>query len=132
MSASDFRYPLRTVGDKATVALFSDWGSGYYYSRYIAKHIAALDAGQAIHLGDVYYTGTQEEFRERFEPSLDKYLLRRMPFFAMNANHEMDTHGIAYFAHLRRKRAQGGQNGYVPQPQEGSYFCLANARVPDL
>lgn len=127
VSASAFCYPLRTAGTRATVALFSDWGSGYYHSHYIAKHVAALDAGQAIHLGDVYYTGTQEEFRERFEPALDKYLLKRMPFFAMNANHEMDTHGIAYFEHLRRKRARGGQGGSVEQPQEGSYFCLSNA-----
>jgi hypothetical protein len=127
VSSSDFRYPLQTVGDKATVALFSDWGSGYYHSQYITKHVAALGAQQAVHLGDVYYTGTQQEFRERFEPFLDKYILKRMPFYAMNANHEMDTHGIAYFAHLRRKREQGGKNGYVPQPQEGSYFCLANA-----
>ncbi len=125
-SSSSFRYPLKTVGDKATVALFSDWGTGYYYSQYIAKHVADMNVMQAIHLGDVYYTGTQQEFSKQFEPILDRYILKRMPFFAMNANHEMDTHGIAYFSHLRRKRQQGGQNGYVEQPQEGSYFCLDN------
>lgn len=127
VSGTAFCYPLKTAGDKATVALFSDWGSGYYYSQYIAKHIGALGAQQAIHLGDVYYTGTQEEFRKQFEPYLDKYILRRMPFYGMNANHEMDTHGIAYFDYLRRKRALGAQSGYAEQPQEGSYFCLSNA-----
>ncbi|MFP2924055.1 hypothetical protein ACLESO_02320 [Pyxidicoccus sp. 3LG] len=126
-ASSRFCYPLKAAGDKATVALFSDWGSGYYHSRYIAWHIARLGAMQAIHLGDVYYTGTKQEFSEHFEPILDSDIVKTIPFFAMNANHEMDTHGIAYLDYLRRKRERGGQPGFVAQPQEGSYFCLDNA-----
>ncbi|MGA9524673.1 MAG: metallophosphoesterase [Myxococcaceae bacterium] len=126
VSDTHFRYPLVTRNGEASVALFSDWGTGYYHSAYIAKHIAELGAQQAVHLGDVYYTGGLAEFRERFDPWIDKYILPRMPFFAMNANHEMDSHGIAYFDHLRSKRARGGQDGRPAQPQEGSYFCLYN------
>lgn len=121
-----FTYPLRTSNGRATIALFSDWGTGYYHARYIAKHIGRLGAGQAVHLGDVYYTGTHKEFREHFEDILERYVVKQMPFFAMNANHEMDSNGVAYFEYLQRKRELGGKDGRAEQPQEGSYFCLQN------
>jgi hypothetical protein len=123
-SPTSFIYPLATSGSDATVALFSDWGTGYYHSQYIAKHIGRMAPGQAIHLGDVYYVGKQEEFTERFIPILQKYVTASIPLFTLNANHEMDTHGLAYFAYLREKR-NGGNSIH---PQEGSYFCLTSDR----
>lgn len=53
-SPTEFRYALPRNGKGRTrLAIFSDWGTGYYHSRYIAKHIAELGANCAIHLGDV-------------------------------------------------------------------------------
>ena len=124
---SDFRYELVNKKGTATLALFSDWGTGYYYSQYIAKHIGTnLDVKQAIHLGDVYYTGQQREFNEYFTSILQKYVLKKMPFYALNANHEMDSHGIPYFAFLKDKHKRGQESGNCQQSQEGSYFCLWN------
>jgi len=120
-------YPLLERNGATTVALFSDWGTGYYHSRYIAGHIARLGAAQAIHLGDVYYIGSQSQFDTQFTPFLEP-LLHEMPVYAMNANHEMDSEGIPYLAYLRHKRLQGEQPGLVAQPQETSYFCLVNDR----
>ena len=125
--AADAVYPLQTRNGEATVALFSDWGNGYYHSQYIVRHIARLNAAQAIHLGDVYYTGTQGQFDAHFRPILAP-LLKEMPVYAMNANHEMDSHGIPYLAYLAEKRRLGTQPGFVQQPQETSYFCLVNDR----
>ena len=119
-------YPLVTRSGEATVAMCSDWGTGYYHSRYIAKHIGRIAPGQAIHLGDVYYIGGGDEFEERFTPILEKYITPRIPLFALNANHEMDSHGISYFKFLEQKRQAGGAGGRVPQPQEGSYFTLVS------
>ena len=125
-SETGFVYPLVTRRGEATVAMCSDWGTGYYHSRYIAKHIGRIAPGQAIHLGDVYDIGSGDEFEERFTPILEKYITPRIPLFALNANHEMDSHGISYFKFLEQKRQAGGARGRVPQPQEGSYFTLVS------
>lgn len=129
--STGFRYPLRTreSDGAAVVALFSDWGTGYYHARYIAKHAGtAVGAGQAIHLGDIYYTGTASEFARCFDRAFDRWVLRQMPFYALNANHEMDSHGIPYFGFLEEKRRRGRAGRIHEQPQEGSYFCLSNER----
>ena len=107
------------------VALFSDFGTGLYHSRYIARLIAAEKPDYAIHLGDVYYAGRAAEFTERFEAPLS-YVLETTRFFAMNANHEMYSGAFPYFDFLRRK--QRGRVGWAPQEQEGSYFCLRGPR----
>src|SRR5690606_2401811 len=122
-------YDLPEDADGSTsIGLFSDWGTGYYHSRYIAKHIVGLGARCAIHLGDVYYTGRQKEFQERFIEPLGNTILRKMPFYALNANHEMDTGGHAYFDFLRMKR-ENPEAGWVPQNQEGSYFALVGKKI---
>jgi hypothetical protein len=124
-SSTSFVYPLAASASEVTVALFSDWGTGYYHSQYIAKHIGRMSPGQAIHLGDVYYTGRQSEFDESFIPILEKYVTSSIPLYTLNANHEMDTHGLAYFAYLERRR-QPSSGAASIHAQEGSYFCLTS------
>ncbi|HEX8407500.1 MAG TPA: hypothetical protein VF883_01455, partial [Thermoanaerobaculia bacterium] len=110
--ARPFVYPLTQRNGRLTVALFSDAANGYYHARYIMKHVAAVEASAAIHLGDVYYTGREFEVSRYLEAPL-KDVIATTPFFAMNANHEMDSHGIPYFDFLRRKREQS-VSGPVP------------------
>lgn len=117
----DFVYDLRADPDGTErAALFSDWGTGYYHSRYIARHIADWNPGQALHLGDVYYTGGADEFAERFDPIVEAELADRMSVYALNANHEMDRRGLAYFASMDARHARDPAR----HPQRGSYFCL--------
>jgi hypothetical protein len=52
--------------------------------------------------------------------------MRAMPLYAMNANHEMDSHGIPYLEFLATKKALGPATGHAAQPQETSYFSLVN------
>jgi hypothetical protein len=73
----------------------------------------------------VYYTGTQSEFDDRFIPVLEKHVAGRIPLYTLNANHEMDTHGLAYFAYLAKRR-QPSAGGASIHRQEGSYFCLTS------
>lgn len=124
-SGTSFDYALAERNGETTLALFSDWGTGYYHSRYIARHIIALEPAQAAHLGDVYYAGRAREFEEFFAPILEP-LIQSTPFYALNANHEMMSRGRPYFDFLDEKRRRGGVNGRVVQPQEASYFCLQN------
>jgi len=119
-SATQFCYPLRQVDGRTTLALFSDWGSGYYHARYIIKHIASMNPGQAIHLGDVYYAGSPTEIKRHFQEILSP-LLTSLPIYTLNANHEMMHNGVPFFEFLQFKHGLGAS-----QPQESTYFCLSN------
>lgn len=104
-------------GTPVDVALFSDFGTGLYHSRYIARQLARRQFPYAVHLGDVYYAGRISEFRDNFEAPLNP-ILEHTELFTLNANHEMLSGGIPYFDYIDRRRT--GDN----QRQEGSYFCL--------
>ncbi len=101
--------------DVASVALVGDWGTGLYGAPKIAHQIAKTGGFDLLlHLGDVYYSGTELEEQERF---LDLW-----PFGAgklsrtLNSNHEMYSGGFGYF-----------DLALPAMQQEGSYFALQNA-----
>lgn len=123
--SSNFIYPLPepAPGAPLEIALFSDFGVGRYYSKYIAKQLKTRRFPYAIHLGDVYFAGRRSEFAEYFEPLIDP-LLAETGVFALNSNHEMYSGGIPYFEYIS-KRAQLQP---ARQKQEGSYFCLRSQR----
>jgi hypothetical protein len=47
----------------AVVMLFFDWGTGESTAQRVMQQIAAAHPTHAIHLGDVYYSGTPKESR---------------------------------------------------------------------
>ncbi|MFQ5709602.1 MAG: metallophosphoesterase [bacterium] len=110
---------------KITVALFADFGTGLYHSRYIARNIAAFEPDYAFHLGDVYYAGRNAEFRYHFEQPLEP-VLQKSRVFTMNSNHEMFSGAFPYFSYLNYKRNK--KEGWVEQAQEASYFCIWNEK----
>lgn len=100
------------------IALFGDFGTGLYTSLYITQQIKERKFPYAIHLGDVYYAGTKEEFETTLVKPF-KEILQNTRFFTMIANHEMLSDGHAYFEYLDAKK-----KSHPNQEQEGSYFCL--------
>lgn len=115
-SPTSFHLPLP---EQAVVALFSDWGTGQETAKRVMRQIKAHDPTHAIHLGDVYYSGTEKEIQKRFldvidaegpPPATCRYL-------ALNANHEMYSGGHAYFELTLKTRFR----------QDASYFNLRNA-----
>lgn len=103
------------IPDAARIAIVGDWGTGLYGAPEIAAAIrtdrdpfAAL-----IHLGDVYYSGTSREMKDRF---LDVWPTRPGAISrALNSNHDMYSGGHAYFGDT------------LPRfDQEASYFALQN------
>jgi hypothetical protein len=104
-----------SIPDRARVAMTGDWGTGLYGAPRIADRIRqAAPFDLLMHLGDVYYSGTEEEVQERF---LDVW-----PFEAgrltraLNSNHEMYSGGYGYF------------NRLLPRiGQSSSYFAFQNA-----
>lgn len=101
--------------DKARLAILGDWGTGLYGAPVCANSIARdpKPYQMVFHLGDVYYSGDDDEIRERFLqfwPKIDGVIGR-----ALNANHEMYTGGKAYFG-LALPRLK----------QKASYWALQN------
>jgi hypothetical protein len=99
------------------VALISDWGTGLYGAPFSARSIDA-DADPRgyqllLHLGDVYYSGTESEINDRFLGAWPKRggAVSR----TLNGNHEMYTGGQAYFDVALKKFSQ-----------PASYFALRN------
>lgn len=110
---TDFRFELP---DKTTVALVSDWGGGNDAARTIAAEIKKRAPNYVIHLGDIYYAGTEHEVKNRF---LDLWDFESTPgtlrrTFALNGNHEMYSGGKAFFKSLKTLK------------QPASYFALGN------
>lgn len=108
---TDFNFTMRT---KATMSLFSDWGTGRPAAEAVARQITNLQPEYMIHLGDIYYAGFESEVDDRFLNRLptSANLKRR---FALNANHEMYSGGHGYFEKV------------LPAfDQPASYFCISN------
>jgi hypothetical protein len=104
---------------QATVALFSDWGTGEETARRVMRQIALQNPTHAIHLGDVYYSGTEKEIQRRFLDIIDAEgpPPAACTYLALNSNHEMYSGGHAYFELTLKTRFH----------QEASYFNLRNA-----
>lgn len=102
--------------DEGRIALLGDWATGLYGAPRIAETITrdADPYALLLHLGDVYYSGTEKEVASRFLnlwPSRQESISR-----AINSNHEMYSGGYPYFTQTLRKFEQ-----------ESSYFALQNS-----
>src|SRR5437773_2763535 len=79
---------ISQFGNACTLAVFGDWGTGLYGAPEVSKQIEkASGIDIVMHLGDVYYSGTEGEFKDRFTKLWPKKpgALHR----ALNGNHEM-------------------------------------------
>ena len=105
--------------DDGRIAILSDWGTGMYGAPLCAQAIAA-DKGSfqiVMHLGDVYYSGTDDEESNRCLGLWPEVAGARN--YSLNSNHEMYTGGHGYFEVLL-------QDQRFRQWQQASYFALAS------
>lgn len=120
------KYPFQTataasriqIPNTCKIALLGDWGADNIHAERLGKLAIAKGADYVIHLGDIYYSGTEGECRT---------FLRNWPLknpdgtpvrgrsLALNGNHEMYSLGRPYFTIV------------LPAfGQEASYFTLYN------
>jgi len=117
------------IGNKARVVLVSDWGTGTPRARKIGRAVrTALDADAAgvssrhvVHLGDVYYSGWQREYEQRFLSywPVGPHEESGIGSWCLNGNHDMYSGGHAYFDFLL------GDSRFLRQGQ-CSFFKLRN------
>jgi predicted phosphodiesterase len=106
---------IGTFADSGRVAVLGDWGTNLYGAPVSAANIKRAGGFELLlHLGDIYYSGTDKETQQRFLaawPAEAGKVSR-----ALNGNHEMYSGGFAYFDHV------------LPQfKQSSSYFAVQNA-----
>lgn len=113
------------IDNDAQIFLVSDWGTGLDRARrvsdQIATHLRTNPRRQKIvvHLGDVYYSGTDREFEQRFLGCWPVALGDNVLSFTLPGNHDMYSGGHAYFARALRDPRFNRQGGC-------SYFALEN------
>jgi predicted phosphodiesterase len=96
-----FSQTIEVIPDHAKVALLGDWGTGLYGAVPCAESITSEGGYDAlIHLGDVYYAGTENEIDSRFL-GIWKGMAAASPQAlsrACNSNHEMYSGGGPLFS----------------------------------
>lgn len=99
----------------ARIALVGDWGTGQPEARRILEQINRKNPDIVVHLGDIYYSGTDYEAENWFEAIWRQTLdLTSIRTFTLSGNHDMYSGGTAYYKLIDR----------LGQP--ASYFALRN------
>jgi hypothetical protein len=120
------KYPFKTATVRSQIAfpaqckiaLLGDWGAPNLHAKRIGDLAIAKGAEYVIHLGDIYYSGTQSEC-QTFVNNWPLKGAEGNPIagksFALNGNHEMYSNGTFYFTTV-----------LDAFQQEASYFTLYN------
>lgn len=122
----DAKYPFQTatqasriqIPNACKIALLADWGADNDHAKNVAAQAMARNPDYMIHLGDIYYSGSEAEC-QTFLRNWPLKTPDRNPIkgrsFSLNGNHEMYSLGKPYFTIV------------LPAfGQEASYFTLFN------
>jgi len=124
----------KTVGDRvitiksgARIALLGDWGTGADPALRVLQQVKQQDPDILIHLGDIYYSGTEAECRGKFETPINETFNRaesRLPVYTLAGNHDMYCGGVGYYPLIKRlnKGIRDVKGRSMVQP--ASFFCL--------
>ena len=108
-----------TIPDDVSIAIAGDWGTGNWRenapSTLVSEQMVKLKADYTIHLGDVYYAGTEEE---EINNLVESWPVGRMGCFTLNSNHEMYNGAFSYFDQALAKK--------FVQQKGCSFFALEN------
>jgi hypothetical protein len=111
---------LMSDDDEVKVALVGDWGTGEPVAINVLDGILAQDPHLLIHLGDVYFSGTEHESYAAFYDLIRHHKgAARLPVFTLAGNHDYYSGGDGFYQlidHLNDGAAR----------QAASYFCLRN------
>lgn len=107
--------PVIDLGQRTKLAIVGDWGTGDNVATNLLQQVARLKPDVLIHLGDVYYAGTQNEEQANFLDICRRILGADVLIVSLCGNHDMYSGGDGYYWLI-------DQLG-----QQASYFCLQNA-----
>jgi Calcineurin-like phosphoesterase len=105
---------VQSLPQQATIAIIGDWGTGDDVAINLLNRIAAFKPDILLHLGDVYYSGTQGEANDNFLAICRQILGSSIPLYSLCGNHDMYSGGDGYYWLIDHIG------------QQSSYFCLQN------
>jgi Calcineurin-like phosphoesterase len=123
---------IYTIGDRVTLSLAGDWGTGTDEALKVADCIQQFGPDFTIHLGDVYFVGDETEVKENFLGETTspyrpvKWPTGNVGSFALSGNHEMYARGKGYFDAILPKMGLREPGGGWGSGQWASFFCLEN------
>jgi len=85
-----------TVGRPLVIGLVADWGCDNAGARRVMEELAKQKPDVLLHLGDTYYSGTEEEQRKIILEPL-RELLDGVPVFVVPGNHDYYSNGSGFF-----------------------------------
>lgn len=124
--SQQFVYPLPEKSS-LRIAILGDWGSGDTVASYVLQQLMAQSPDLILHVGDVYYAGTEAEVQQNFLDLLDQYA--KVPIYNLPGNHDMYSGGKPFYsalAELNSNRSFPGTS-LKAATQEASFFCLKNS-----
>jgi Calcineurin-like phosphoesterase len=124
--SQDFVYPLPEK-PSLRIGILGDWGSGDTVASYVLQQLIAQTPDLIIHVGDVYYAGTDDEVQNNFLALLSQYV--NVPVYNLAGNHDMYSGGRPFYSaltELNRNRSYPGTS-MAASIQEASFFCLKNS-----
>ena len=120
---SDFVIP--DLPADATIALVGDWGTGTADAIELMRQVAKHQPDVLIHLGDIYYSGTECEAQKVFLDVVDEVFERDknpVAVYNLTGNHDMYSGGTGYYWLLPKLNPPPL---FRPeQAQQASYFAL--------
>jgi Calcineurin-like phosphoesterase len=129
----------REIAADARVVIVGDWGTGLPRAQKLATVMAAEVAhalaqgreAHVVHLGDVYYSGTEDEVRRHvlapgMWPVSAQQAAAGVSSWSLNGNHDMYGGGFGYFQTLLGDPRFAGQRS--PDGKPTSFFRLRSAR----
>jgi hypothetical protein len=87
-----------------TIFALGDGASGHSSSRELADYIKTQDPDRFFYLGDVYESGTAEEFENNYDPAYGAMAHKTDPVIG---NHEAKTRKSGYYPYWQHKRGWG-------------------------
>lgn len=107
------------------VLMIGDWGTHMPDNAALLRQaLKQFKPDIIIHLGDVYYSGTVEEFAANILDVLDQVIAdvkpaKRPAFFAVPGNHDYYSGGAGFYRMIGKVNS-----GVAGCTQQASYFCL--------
>ena len=116
--------------DKATVGIVADWGTGEPEAIEVLRQVKEHNPQVAIHLGDIYYAGTEYEIENYFfQPWNNILKLESSGIISqiLPGNHDLYAGGKPYYD-LIDKLAQINKASSKDEnlAKAASYFCMRN------
>jgi hypothetical protein len=105
---------VQSIDSNVRIALVGDWGTGEGPAVNLLTQVKAQHPDLLIHLGDIYYSCTQQEAAKNFLEICRATFEPGFPLFTLCGNHDMYSGGNGYYWLLKQIH------------QQASYFILTN------